>query len=238
MPSRDTLLLVIFGAIVVNLILACVLLVLPRLRERRLSRAVTSEGVGASGLSAAVALSPDSPRSGSRANCALDPETGLDLAPAWAHWLAEEDARVRRYGRRATIVLLAVEGLDRLAEQLGVPAATPLAPVVDNLRQHGRESDRLARLGPAKFGVLLPETDEIRAINYLERVRAACDQWLESGSLALRLSIGWAEVNEGRGMHAAIELAEDRLVAERRRDPYLDDVRAAIGPPQVRAWTG
>lgn len=237
MPSRDTLLLVIFVAIVVNFLLACALLVVPRLRGRAMRQSVTSDGAGGSGPSAAV-LSPESLRSASRASCALDPDTGLDLAPAWAHWLAEEDARVRRYGRRATIVLVAVEGLDRLAEHLGVPPATPLAPVVENLRHHARESDRLARLGPAKFGVLLPETDEIRAINYLERVRAACDQWLESGNVALRLSIGWAEVNEGRGMHAAIELAEDRLVVERRRDPYLDDVRAAAGPPsQASAWT-
>ncbi|HEY0444133.1 MAG TPA: diguanylate cyclase [Candidatus Limnocylindrales bacterium] len=232
MPSRDTILLIVFIGIIVNFLLACGLLVVPRLRERRRLRSIMSGTGGGAAIGRSSAHSP-----GRVSPAALDPETGLDLAPAWARWLADEDSRVRRYGRRATIVLVTVEGLDVLAEHLGVPAATPLTPVVANLRQHARESDRLARLGPAKFGVLLPETDEIRAINYVERVRAACDQWLESGNAALRLSIGWAEVNEGRGMHAAIEIAEDRLVVERRRDPYVEDVRAAVAPTQTRAWT-
>jgi diguanylate cyclase (GGDEF)-like protein len=232
MPSRDTILLIVFLGIVVNFLLACGLLVVPRLRERRRLRSIMSAATGGDRK-----LARSNARSAGRVTpAALDPETGLDLAPAWARWLADEDSRVRRYGRRATIVLVTIEGLDVLAEHLGVPAATPLTPVVANLRQHARESDRLARLGPAKFGVLLPETDEIRAINYVERVRAACDQWLESGNVALRLSIGWAEVNEGRGMHAAIEIAEDRLVVERRRDPYVEDVRATVAPTQTRAW--
>src|SRR3954453_9670420 len=196
MPSRETVLLVVFAAIVVNLILACGLLVVPRARGRLARRSVTAIGAGGSGPSAAE-TSPGSPRSVSK--LPLDPDTGLDMLPAWTRWLADEDARVRRYGRRATIVLVAVEGIDRMAQHLGVEPGTPLIPVVSKLREHAREADRLARLGPAKFGILLPETDEIAAINYVERVRAACDQWLESGSVALRLSIGWAEVNEARG---------------------------------------
>ena len=46
--------------------------------------------------------------------------------------------------------------------------------------------------GAGRFAVLLPETDEIAAINYVERVRRACELWLESGAIALRLAIGWA----------------------------------------------
>ena len=38
----------------------------------------------------------------------------------------------------------------------------------------------------------MPETDEVLAINYVERVRHACDLWLESGAVSLRLAIGWA----------------------------------------------
>src|SRR5215210_327187 len=232
MPSRETVLLVVFAAIVVNLILAGGLLVVPRFRRRMARRSVTEIGAGGSGPSAAE-TSPGSPRAVSKLQA--DPETGLDTVAAWTRWLADEDARVRRYGRRATIVLVAVEGLDRMARHLGVEPTAPLIPVVTNLREHAREADRLARLGPSKFGILLPETDEIQAINYVERVSGACDQWLESGSLALRLSIGWAEVNEARGMHAAIALAEDRLVTERRRSVFGEPDYRPIDPAPAAA---
>ena len=53
--------------------------------------------------------------------------------------------------------------------------------MADTIRRHARKADHVARLGPSRFGVLLPETDEVAAINYVERVRQACDLWLESG---------------------------------------------------------
>src|SRR3954452_6153912 len=232
MPSRETVLLVVFSAIVVNLILACGLFVVPRIRSRMAGRSVTDLGAGGSGPSA-TETSPGSPRPVSK--LPVDPETGVDTLAAWTRWLADEDARVRRYGRRSTIVLVAVEGLDRMAQHLGVEPNAPLLPVVTNLRDQARDADRVARLGPTKFGILLPETDEIAAINYVERVRAACDQWLDSGSIALRLSIGWAEVSEARGMHAAIELAEDRLVIERRRSVFSEPDYRPIGPSPAAA---
>jgi diguanylate cyclase (GGDEF)-like protein len=149
---------------------------------------------------------------------AIDPETGIELAGAWARWLAAEGARVDRYGHPATIVLVELGGVERLAEKLGQEAADRLIPpIATTMRRHARAADNLARLGRAKFGVLLTETDEIRAINYVERVRSACDVWLESGAVALRLSIGWAEVGPRQPVEEAIKTAESRLNEERQR---------------------
>jgi hypothetical protein len=82
--------------------------------------------------------------------------------------------------------------------------------------------------------VLLLETDEIQAINYVERTRNACDSWLEAGGVASRLSIGWAEANNSRSIEAAVVMAEDRLNADRRLrgagdggDDLLADARAS-----------
>jgi hypothetical protein len=63
----------------------------------------------------------------------------------------------------------------------------------------------------------LPETDEVEAIHYIERVRSTCDLWLEAGAVALRLSIGWAGTNPSRPVDVALNLAEERLNEERRR---------------------
>jgi diguanylate cyclase (GGDEF)-like protein len=147
-----------------------------------------------------------------------DPVTGLDLRPAWSRWLAEEDARIRRFHRPATVVLVELAGLDRLADRVGNEAAQRLIPpIAVTMRRNARATDHLARLGPTLFGAILIETDEIRAINFIERVRSACDVWLEAGAVMLRLSVGWAEMSPDRGAEVALLDAERRLYEERER---------------------
>jgi diguanylate cyclase (GGDEF)-like protein len=148
----------------------------------------------------------------------LDAATGLDLPGAWARWLTEEDARVQRFHRPATIVLVELAGLDRLADRVGDDSAGRLIPpIATALRRDARATDHLARLGDTRFAALLPETTEVQAIHYVERVRSACDVWLEAGAVALRLSIGWAEVNPTRHSSLALLDAERRLFAEREK---------------------
>jgi len=165
-----------------------------------------------------------------------DAETGLDLRPAWSRWLAEEEARIRRFHRPATIVLVDLSGLERLADRLGPDAATRLIPpIAMTMRRQARATDHLARLGPTLFGAVLTETDEVRAINYVERIRSACDVWLEAGAVVLRLSIGWAEMNTERPAEVALIDAERRLYEERQRSWTVlsrqaddQDVEAAV----------
>jgi len=230
-PSQQTLLVVIFVAIVANLFLAIGLLIGPRLGDRSRGRSLAVDGAVGAGI---AAMSNGASRNGrsplglmgppEATAPPLDPETGFDLSPVWARWLEEEEARVRRYRRSATVVIVEVEGLDRLVERFGAEAAGRLIPpVATTMRRHARETDRLARLGAVRFGALLPETDEISAINYVERIRMACDTWLEAGGVAARLAIGWAEANNGRTMDAALMSAEDRLNADRRHERLTSD---------------
>ena len=102
-----------------------------------------------------------------------DPLTGALLPGEWNRILADEDARIHRYGRPATVVLVELDGLDRLVAILGQEAGDRILPAVaDSLSRHARGADHIARLGPGRFGVLLPETGEVEAVNYVERVRA------------------------------------------------------------------
>ena len=106
----------------------------------------------------------------------------------WNRIVADEDARVNRYRHPATVVIIELDGFDRLVADLGPEAGDRVLPALaDTLSRNARGADHLARLGPTRFGILLPETDEIEAINYVERVREACDLWLESGAIALHL---------------------------------------------------
>jgi len=148
-----------------------------------------------------------------------DALTGLLSASRWGRVVADEDARIRRYRRAATIVMIELDGLERLTARLGDSAADRLVPAVaDSIRRLAREADYVARLGDGRFAVLLPETDEIQAINYVERVRRTCDLWLESGAVALRLAMGWASASGDDSLQDAGRVATERMFLEVRRN--------------------
>ena len=148
-----------------------------------------------------------------------DALTGLLSANRWARVVADEDARIRRYRRAATVVMIELDGLDRLTARLGDAAGERLIPAVaDTIRRLAREADFVARLDRGRFAVLLPETDEIQAINYVERVRRTCDMWLESGAVALRLAMGWASASGDHGLLDAGLVATERMFAEIHRN--------------------
>jgi len=67
----------------------------------------------------------------------------------------------------------------------------------------------------------MPETAEVEAINFVERVRQACDLWLESGAIALHLSMGWASPGPESSLAEAIASANERMYAEQRRAERL-----------------
>jgi diguanylate cyclase (GGDEF)-like protein len=147
-----------------------------------------------------------------------DPLSGALLPGEWHRLLAEEDARIHRYERPATVVLVELDGLDGFVAALGQDAAGRVLPAVaDTLIRHARAVDAVARLGPGRFGVLLPETGEVEAVNYVERIRGLCELWLESGAIALRLAIGWASSSPDRTMADAYSEALERMYGELRR---------------------
>ena len=153
------------------------------------------------------------------ATAGLDAVTGLMGPGAFTRLVAAEDLRMQRYHRPATVAIFELGGLDRLMDRLGTDAVDRIVPALaDTMTRLGRDVDHVARLAPGRFGVLLPETDEVAAINYVERVRRACELWLESGAIALSLAIGWAGTTGDPSLIEAQRLATDRMYAELRRE--------------------
>jgi diguanylate cyclase (GGDEF)-like protein len=153
------------------------------------------------------------------ATAGVDELTGLIGPGAFTRLVAAEDVRIQRYHRPATVVIFELGGLDRLIDRLGADAADRVVPALaDTMRRLARDVDHVARLAPGRFGVLLPETDEIAAINYVERVRRACELWLESGAIALSLAVGWAGTTGDPTLIEAQRLATDRMYVELRRE--------------------
>ena len=148
----------------------------------------------------------------------VDSLTGLASRVAWETALADEQSRFVRYRRPTAVIVAELVGLDRLVERFGLDAVDRIVPAVaDTFRHEGRACDQIARLGDTRFAVLLPETDELQANHYVERVRLACDRWLQASGVRVRLLFGIASPPVGADLDRALRAAEERLWAERRR---------------------
>lgn len=166
------------------------------------------------------------PRAKSRHRTALTVkrtgDTDLDTRTDFAAALERETARTERYGRPATV--LAVEfavnalaaadrplwpvsgAVDRQIDQLA-------GPIGFTLRREARDVDRIARVAPNRFHVLLPETTAADAARYVDRARQACEVWFAGAALPVRLRIESASSGDGRTLGDALADVEDRLSA-------------------------
>jgi diguanylate cyclase (GGDEF)-like protein len=160
----------------------------------------------------------------------VDPSTGLATRRAWIDVLHREEDRLARYGRNVTVLVAELDGLEAFAAALGEGVADWLVPpVAAAMRRNARASDILARIAFARFVALLPETDEVAATNYVERVRAESDTWLAACEVSVRLAIGWAQPVAGEHLTDALRLAENRMNADRRRHDFRA-APAAVSP--------
>jgi diguanylate cyclase (GGDEF)-like protein len=140
-----------------------------------------------------------------------DPLTGADGPRLWDRLLASETARCRRYRRPATVALVEFLGFDELVRAWG-PAISERTFVrqARTLATEIRSSDHIARIERTRFAILLTETDEIAAINFVERVRTAFER--QPGEL--RIALGWASPTAKTDLHDALSTAEQRLLDE------------------------
>jgi hypothetical protein len=130
----------------------------------------------------------------------------LDTRPDWNAALRREDARVARYGRPASVLIVDVLGpaagrIDRAAEDVGW-----------RIRHQARETDRVARVAAGRFHILLPETLESEAAALGERIRRACTD-LAAGSGGLTVAVRTAACGpiHGGTLLDALRTAEERL---------------------------
>lgn len=171
----------------------------------------------------------------------IDPLTGLEGPLGWSRIVEIENARLLRYRRPVTVVMVEIEGLRRLVDRLGEEPLERLLPVIaDAFRREARASDWVARIGEGRFAAFLPETDEIQAINYVERIRIVCEPWLASAAVPLRLAIGWSSPTASSDLEFALRRAEERMHSDRRmpgkslQPPRMVPARVVSLPPRSR----
>jgi diguanylate cyclase (GGDEF)-like protein len=146
--------------------------------------------------------------------------TGADGPRFWDRIVLSEQARCGRYHRPVTVAFVEILGLTELAGQWGWDVAErALAGCARRLGREIRSSDHIARLEQARFGVLLTETSEIAAINFVERARASCERELEPFGSGVVIGFGWASPPAKGDLSDAVDLALTRLAAELTVEP-------------------
>ncbi len=144
-----------------------------------------------------------------------DQLTGLEGPDAWQRALVAEVARTARFGRPLTIVVVELEGVMELGEDLGDEVGRhALHEAAQALRRESRTSDHVFRIGVTRFGVILTETDEVAAINFVERVRESVLPGMAMGGVGLRLSFGWASPLSGESADVLVRRADHRMIEE------------------------
>jgi diguanylate cyclase (GGDEF)-like protein len=247
MPTIDlyALLAVLIAA---NVVLIAVSIIWSRVRRRRVQLAVEQLARTTRQDEFRGALPPSTIGRGYSSPAASEPDqlgrkidrlTGLLSLTDWNRLVADEDVRHARYGRPATVVLIELDGVDRLTGALGQLAADRvILAVTDTIRRHARKADHLARLGPSRFGILLPETDEVAAINFVERVRLATDLWLEAGAISLRLAIGWASPVADASVASAEAHAMELMFSEMHRGSLRERATESVPPEPLPRTRG
>ena len=145
-----------------------------------------------------------------------DPVTGLEGPVFWQKLLASELSRSTRYGRPLTIVLLDVDGMRELQAAWGEEIAREtIREIALCIRRMARISDHCTRISLGRFGILLTETDEINAINFVERVRESVPSLLPRAAEQVRFTFGWATPFPGEAAEAVVHRAVARIKADR-----------------------
>jgi PleD family two-component response regulator len=143
------------------------------------------------------------PRGGEVHQSPANPLAALQNRLAWNDALRRESARILRYHRPASVIVVA-----------GVPTADTTeanswldrvaGPIAHALQRGIRQTDLVTRTASARFQVLLPETSGPEAAHIADRVVADCDMWLNVIRAPIALRVAVAEATPEVTLEAAL----------------------------------
>lgn len=133
----------------------------------------------------------------------------------------KELARLRRYGRAVSVLMLDVDHFKSINDNHGHAAGDQvLVGLADVCRDCLRECDIIGRLGGEEFAIVLPETDEAVAMEVAERLRHRLSEMRiqsRGGDIRFTVSVGVAAaLSADISIEAALSRADHALYAAKR----------------------
>lgn len=144
-----------------------------------------------------------------------DPLTGLHNRLAYDERVMQEFARWKRYGQSMVLMMIDVDHFKKVNDTYGHKAGDKaLVLIADQLRNHLRESDFLARFGGEEFVVLMPETDLDSAVVAAEKLRAAveeCQFHYQNAQVNITVSAGLAQLRKDDNSGSLFKRADEAM---------------------------
>lgn len=164
----------------------------------------------------------------------IDQLTGLPNRRSFYEQSVHQIASARRHERPLSVLMIDLDRFKRINDTRGHPAGDMVLKAMASAGKCIlRQSDIFARLGGEEFAVLLPETDEERAIVIAERLRQTVanarfqHDWGEHGPIPFTISIGVAPcLNDDLAIEYALKRA-DRALYDAKQD----------GRNRVKIWS-
>jgi diguanylate cyclase (GGDEF)-like protein len=152
--------------------------------------------------------------------------TGLYNHRYFQEQLASEVERAQRYGHHLSVLMLDVDRFKQVNDTYGhLMGDTLLSYVARLISAKVRSSDVAARYGGDEFGVILPETDQEKAIAVAEKLRRSVSgdrHWQGAllGNLGAGICFGVASFpDDGRTADDLLVCADRRLYSAKGRRP-------------------
>ena len=149
-----------------------------------------------------------------------DALTDLLNHTTFTHELELELVRAKRYGSSVTLVFFDLDHFKEINDTYGHQAGDrALKRVAQLLRSELRQSDLAGRMGGDEFSALLVESDPRTGETLLDRLESGLGELVETGELAMPLSIsaGVARYPEdGESAQALFAVADARLYEAKR----------------------
>ncbi len=151
-----------------------------------------------------------------------DPLTGLWNQRRFEDDLAKQLARCRRYGERATLLALDLNGFQQVNETFGqLVGDDVLCALGDGLSRRLRASDSAARIGGDKFAVVLMNVDREEVRNTAQEVAARLTEFAREkldARLSLTLSVAVVVLDaEAGGVQEVLAAAYHEMSADKPR---------------------
>ena len=156
-----------------------------------------------------------------------DPLTGLRNRRAFERDAGRTLDHIVRYGRRAAVLMIDLDGFKAVNDRLGHQAGDAvLVRVATALRTGVRSTDIVGRLGGDEFAVFLAETSEAEARLVADKLRqrvAACGWKRGETELPISGSVGLAafDVTSGEGLNDLLDRADRAMFLAKRRGRAL-----------------
>ncbi|WP_196073125.1 GGDEF domain-containing protein [Nakamurella alba] len=141
-----------------------------------------------------------------------DALTGLLNRRGWERFIEHEEARFRRFGDPASVVMIDLDRLKYVNDTQGHDAGDRyIQRTADALRATTRDSDVVARLGGDEFGIIAVGAGQERTREMIARISQAFEDAGVAGS------IGYAPFTVVAGFPGAQRTADERMYEAKRR---------------------